>query len=65
VIKQDVFRVAYFLQHGMLCGGIHKEETVLAVDSDDAVKKVQYATTKGDPHGRFVLVSVTQEGAQG
>lgn len=58
--KQKVFKVEFFVQQGMLMGGPHESETVIAPTKQEAVDKLKKERGNG-----FRLCSVEEIGAQG
>jgi len=62
--RNKVFRVQFFVQRGIAAGGLDESETVIASTEAAAVKKVQDKISK-QQRGKFILVGVREEGAQG
>ena len=60
MIKQNVYNVRFFLQHGIALGGKSQNMDVIAASEADAIKKAE--KQHGEP---FRLVGVTKVGAQG
>jgi hypothetical protein len=58
--KVKIFEVQFFVQQGMLMGGEHEVETVVAFSKEEAIAELKKKRGEG-----FRLVSIKQTGAQG